>query len=98
MTVQVGAALGFLVIRRAGSSPGADTRGPRAPLRRQFAVGTCRWKGGDSSPTARARQAVFADGIPDEVLEELLARARERLDRFEDGTPLPAAFRTERAV
>jgi hypothetical protein len=41
---------------------------------------------------------LFEDDIPDDVLEELVARARERLDPFEDGTPLPVTFDIERAV
>jgi hypothetical protein len=39
---------------------------------------------------------LFEDGIPDDVLEEFVRRARERLDPFEDGTPLPANFRMGR--
>jgi hypothetical protein len=38
---------------------------------------------------------LFEDGIPRDVLDELIQHARERLDPFEDGTPLPATFREE---
>jgi hypothetical protein len=41
---------------------------------------------------------LYEDGIPDEVLQKLVQRARERLNPFEDGTPLPATFDLERAV
>ena len=41
---------------------------------------------------------LFESGIPEDVLEELVLRARERLDPFEDGTPLPVTFDSERAV
>ena len=50
----------------------------------------------DADHTVTVR--VFEDGVPDDVLEELVQCARERMQRFEDGTPLPATFRTERAV
>jgi hypothetical protein len=50
----------------------------------------------DADHTVKLR--VFEDDIPGDVLEELVVRARARLDRFEDGTPLPATFATERAV
>ena len=41
---------------------------------------------------------LFEDGIPPDVLGELVLHARERLDPFEDGTPLPVTFREERAI
>jgi len=50
----------------------------------------------DADHTVTVR--VFEDGIPDGVLDELVERARERLDPFEDGTPLPSTFGKERAV
>lgn len=36
--------------------------------------------------------SVFEYGVPPDVLEELVQRARELLDPFEDGTPLPATW------
>ncbi len=50
----------------------------------------------DADHTVTVR--LFEDGIPDDVLYELVERARERLDPFEDGTSLPATFDMERAV
>jgi hypothetical protein len=41
---------------------------------------------------------VFEDGIPEDVLEELVQRARVRLDPFEDGALLPGTFGMERGV
>jgi hypothetical protein len=38
---------------------------------------------------------VFEEGVPDDVLADLVARARATLDRFEDGTPLPEVFAVE---
>jgi hypothetical protein len=50
----------------------------------------------DADHTVTVR--LFEDGIPDDVLDEFVQRARERLDPFEDGTPLPESFAHERAV
>ena len=47
----------------------------------------------DADHAVRVR--LFEDGIPTEVLDELIQRARERLGSFEDGTPLPAMFQWE---
>ena len=44
----------------------------------------------DANHTVTVR--LFEDGIPSEVLDELVQRARERLGSFEDGAPLPAMF------
>jgi hypothetical protein len=40
----------------------------------------------------------FEDGLPDDVLQTLVVRARECLGPFEDGMPLPATFGFERSV
>ena len=41
---------------------------------------------------------VYEDGIPPDILQELIDCARDRLDPFEDGTPLPSEFPVSRAV
>ncbi len=41
---------------------------------------------------------VFEDGIPQQVLAELVALAREWLEPFEDGADLPAVFEFERDI
>ena len=38
---------------------------------------------------------IFAAGVPQVVLEELVETARTRLEAFEDGSPLPVKFSVE---
>jgi hypothetical protein len=47
----------------------------------------------DCSVTVR----IFDDGVPDDVIAELVDHARHCLSPFEDGTPLPVSFTVEPA-
>jgi len=49
----------------------------------------------DADRTVTVRQ--FERGIPADILDEFVRHARLRLGPFEDGTPLPPAFREEHA-
>ena len=40
--------------------------------------------------------SIFAEDVPQVVLEELIAAARKRLEAFEDGNPLPLNFAVEK--
>jgi hypothetical protein len=50
----------------------------------------------DADHTVTVR--VFEKGVPDEIVAELVERARRRLSAFEDGTPLPMEFAVEHAA
>lgn len=44
----------------------------------------------DADHTVTVR--VFAEGVPQVMVDELVEIARKRLEAFEDGSPLPASF------
>jgi hypothetical protein len=40
--------------------------------------------------------SIFAEGVPQVVIDELVAAARKRLEVFEDGSRLPVNFNVEK--